>query len=41
MEDMGGGGYSGRVFEASGVEAWGHEGKYLCVCVCVCARVKE
>ena len=31
----GGGGYPGTVFEASGVEAWGQEGKYLCVCVCV------
>lgn len=35
----GGGGYPGTVFEASGVEAWGQEGKYLCVCVCVCVCV--
>ena len=41
----GGGGYTGTVFEASGVESWSQEGKYLCVwiyvCVCVCVCVCE
>ena len=35
MEDMGRGSCPGKDFEASGVQAWGQEGKYLCLCVCV------